>query len=131
MGHIKNLYFEPYFDMYNKCNQIKQIDPEYAIYFNKKDKYFIVAKNADYLHFCMKFNSFSTNIEKLLKKTRVENSRKLFKEIDLINENISKQKFKHNREEMANKIIETKRLYYSGHKVLQSDINKIIGVKDV
>lgn len=124
----KNL--EIYKDMFNKFNIIKKINPNYILCFDKVKKSFIIINSAKNNQICLNFNSFCVNIEKQLQKTLVENSRKLFLDIDTENEKLFKQEQTNAFNLAKDKMVEAKKFLGRTNKILQSDINKITGVKD-
>lgn len=125
-----NQFYE-YHDMFNKYNIIKKINPHYKLCFDKVNKLFIIINSANNNEICLKFNNFSINIEKILQKTLVINSLSLFKEIENNNKNIEEGIIKNTKNKLVDSLHETQKYSLRTNKILSSDINKILGVKNV
>lgn len=120
-----------YKDMFNYFNRIKKIDKDYVLLFDNINKLFIIINSAKNNEICLKFNDFKLNIEEVLQRTRIENSTKIFNEIDNINSKVLNDNFKKSRQDLENKVVDLNEYSKRTNKILQSDINKILGVKDV
>lgn len=129
MLNLNNIY--EYHDMYNKYNIIKKINPNYKLCFDNLNKLFIIINSANFNEVCMKFNDFSLDIEKILQKTLVKNCQKLFKEIENSNEKIENLKLSYAKNRLIDSLYETQKYCLRSNKILPSDINKILGVKNV
>ena len=81
-------YCYKYKDIFNIHNRIKKINSNYQLYFNAKDKQFIVVNIAKNNQICLNFTTLHQNIEKLLLSTRVENFNRIIKSIDDHNLNL-------------------------------------------
>ena len=121
-------YIEPYKDMFNIYNLITEINKDYRLYFDKKNKCFFIINIANNFEICFKFNNFSLNILKELQRTQVSNSYKLFKSIDENNEKISENNEKNIKNNISSRIEDLKWFASRTNKILQSDIKKIIEV---
>ena len=121
-------YLEEYEDMYGIYKRIKNINPYYKLYFNKKDKCFVVVNTDNGNEICYSFNSFNHNILKSLAKSQVKNAREIFEEIELHNEKIESDYKKQSKEMLKAKIEDLYRYSKRTNKITDSDINKIIGV---
>ena len=122
-------YCSEYKDMLNIYNLITKIDKNYKLIFDAKHKEFIIINSAKNNQVCLKFKDFSLNILKLLQKSRVENLNKIINEIDDFNNDLmlkNKEKFKEN---LINKMIETKNYLKRASSISKNSINKIIGEK--
>lgn len=82
-------YLENFYDLYNLYARIKEIDRNYRLVFNKKNK------RAEVHNFSQRGTSFVMVAEPLdarlilkLKQTRVENSHQFLKELDEYNANL-------------------------------------------
>ena len=85
---FNKMYCFKYKDNFNLSNRIKQINKNYELFFNAKDKTFIIANNANNYEICLNFNNFNQNIENLLKFTKVENSKNIFNFLENENKNL-------------------------------------------
>ena len=128
MKKIMNL--TKYNDMYNYSKRIKKINKNYELFYDSFNKLFIILNNANNGEICLKFNSFNLNIENILQKTSVKNSRILFKEIEETNNKLDNLKLKKVKNSLTDKCNELTMYSYRTNKILQSDINKILGVKN-
>ncbi len=91
---INDKYFEIYNDNYNIRNLIKKINPSYELVWSKKDKLFNIINTANFNEICLIFNKISPNIIKSIQKSRIENSRKIFSEIEENNELLNQNNIK-------------------------------------
>lgn len=119
-------YYEEYFDSFNYYNLITMVNPYYKLFFDKRNKCFIVTNSAKNNQICYKFNSFMVNLPKILAKTKIENSKKLFKEIDDFNENNSKKIVQKTQDELKDKLFETAKYSSRTSHISKEDLNKII-----
>ena len=85
---FNKMYCFKYKDNFNLSNRIKQINKNYELFFNAKDKTFIIVNNAKNYEICLNFNNFNQNIENLLKFTKVENSKNIFSFLENENKNL-------------------------------------------
>lgn len=129
MKDAKHLYL--YKDMFNKYNLIKKINKYYELYFDAKNKLFIILNSANYNEICLNFNDLCINIEKTLQKTLVQNSKNIFFEIENDNDLVYKKQINQLKQDALDKLFETSNLINRSNKILQSDINKILGVNNV
>lgn len=126
---FNNIY--EYHDMFNYYQRIKKINKNYLLCFDNINKFFIILNTAKNNQICLKFNNFCLNIEKILQKTKIENASKLFVEIDENNKKLVNSNLKNAKNDMTNKILDLNSYCKRTNKILQSDIDKIIGVKNV
>lgn len=91
MNNEIDKFCELYFDNYNIYNLIRRVDDGYKLCFNKKDKLFMIINSAKNNQICVKFDKISPEIVKNLQKSRVENSRKIFAEIEEFNLSLAKE----------------------------------------
>lgn len=123
-------YLEEYEDMYGIFEQIKMINPYYKLYFNKKDKNFVVINTNNGNEICYSFKSFNHNILKTLAKSQVKNASAVFEEIELHNEKIESDYKKKSKEMLKTRIEDLYSYSKRTNKITNSDINKIIGVEN-
>lgn len=81
-------FIEPYKDMFNLYNLITKINKNYALYFDKKNKCFLVLNTLNNFEVCYKFYNFSNRIFDDLLKTQIKNSQSLFESINKHNEEL-------------------------------------------
>lgn len=82
-------YLENFYDLYNLYARIKEIDKNYNLVFNKKNKRAEVHNfNQKGTSFVMVANPLDARLILKLKQTRVENSAKFFKDIEEYNLNL-------------------------------------------
>ena len=116
-----------YNDNFNVSNLIKKINPQYKLYFNQKDKVYFIVNSAKNNEICLKFYNFNQNVLKILQSTKVENSHKLFKEIDNFNY-LTELKNKNSIiENTSQKIIELNNFSKRVNHLSQTTLTKIIG----
>ena len=116
-----------YNDNFNVSNLIKKINPQYKLYFNQKDKIYFIVNSAKNNEICLKFYNFNQNVLKILQSTKVENSHKLFKEIDNLNY-LTELKNKNSIiENTSQKIIELNKFSKRVNHLSQTTLTKIIG----
>lgn len=82
-------FIEPYQDMFNICNLIKKTDGRYRLYFDKKNKSFLIVNPSNNYEVCMEFKNFSEDILGTLQSTQVKNSVKIFENIEKHNAELS------------------------------------------
>lgn len=78
-------------DVYFILSRLKEIDENYQIFYNTRRKVFEVhnkAQIADSYSLTVPYGVLDSRLIELVRKTRVENSKKLFEEIDKQNEQI-------------------------------------------
>ena len=116
-----------YNDNFNLSNLIKKINLQYKLYFNQKDKIYFIVNSAKNNEICLKFYNFNQNVLKILQSTKVENSHKLFKEIDNFNY-LTELKNKNSIiENTSQKIIELNNFSKRVNHLSQTTLTKIIG----
>lgn len=116
-----------YNDNFNLSNLIRKINPQYKLYFNQKDKIYFIVNSAKNNEICLKFYNFNQNVLKILQSTKVENSHKLFKEIDNFNY-LTELKNKNSIiENTSQKIIELNNFSKRANHLSQTTLTKIIG----
>ena len=89
---MKN-YLEKVGDMFRVEERLKEIDPTYEVFYNKKDKRFeVYSKKAGLvsLAFISPFDSLDARLISYARKTRAERADKIIKEIEEENEKIEK-----------------------------------------
>lgn len=121
---LQNL--EEYQDNFNYYNLITNIDPDYRLFYNKKEKCFLVLNIAKNYQICLKFNSFSLNLPIILQKTRIEKSKALLENIEKENEQLSLNYQNSCINELTQKSLELLRYSSRVPAVSNIDIKKII-----
>lgn len=125
---MKNInYFIKYKDMYNIYNLITKIDLNYRLYFDNKEKLFIIINTAKNNQICLKTANISPIVLKNLQKSRIENLNKIIKNIDIENNKMKEKNIKNFKENMTAKMVEMKNFTKRASNILDSDIKKIIG----
>ena len=84
-------YCFEYKDGFNYYNLITKINPNYKLFYNVKDKCFIIVNSAKNYEICLNFNNFNQNIEKILNLSKVENSKNIFYSIENHNNKLLKK----------------------------------------
>ena len=127
---MKNLSgLTKYNDMFNYCNRIKKINKNYELYYDTINKLFIILNSANSNEICMKFISFNLNLEEILNKTSIRNARKLYREIEENNIRIEQATRLKSKQHLLDSYKDLSSYSKRTNKILQSDINKILGVK--
>jgi len=82
-------------DLFDIVNRVKEIDDNYYIVFNKNKEKFEVHYRGQMPTFCLTvpYDFLDARTVNLVLKTKVENSKKLFEEIDNHNSNLQKQSY--------------------------------------
>ncbi|MBQ8424538.1 MAG: hypothetical protein IJX17_00775 [Clostridia bacterium] len=127
---MKKLLLEPYKDMFNIYNMIKKINKDYSLFFDKKNKDFLIINTKNHYEICYRFKNFSSNILLTLQKTKVENSSQLFDFIELENKKLTEKYQKEKLDKLSLKVKELKKYSSRTNKILQSDIDKINEVEN-
>lgn len=128
MLNLNNI--ELYKDMYNIYNLITKINPNYRLYFDKIKKKFLIINIKNNYEICLSFENFSFNILKTLQETQIEHSSKLFEQLDLENEIKNEKYYNNTLDSLSLKTRELAKYSLRTNKILQSDIDKIIEVKN-
>ena len=116
-----------YKDSFNISNLIKKINPNYRLFFNAKEKCYIIVNYAKNNEICLKFYNFNQNIIKTLNKTKVENSHRIFDEIDNLN-NLTELKHKEKlMDDTTQKFIELNKSSQRLNHLSTHTLNKITG----
>ena len=124
---FNKLYFEIYKDLFGYHNEIKKINSGYRLYFNKKQKKFVIVNFYNNFEICATYNSISEINLYNLRFLKIENYEKIINSIDFHNQKLE-DKYKQNRQnQMQNIIKEYKKLTLRSTSTNQTDINKIIG----
>lgn len=124
MNDLKNL--EPYKDNFNVYNLITFIDKSYRLFFDKKEKCFLIINTAKNYQICLKFNNFSLNILNKLQFTRIENSAKLFNFIDNYNAKLEDKNINNSKQILSDSISNLINYSKRTTSISKSDIFKII-----
>lgn len=87
-------YLEEYRDLFDLYKRIREIDKNYVLLKNKMNgKIEVHNFNQRGVSFVMEAKPLDARLIEKLQKTRVENSVKFFRELDLQNEKIEREKF--------------------------------------
>ena len=103
--------YDEYKDQFNIYNLITKIDKNYRLVFNNFNKIFYIINIAKNNQICLKFRDFNQNIIFLLQKSRIENSYKIFNEIEIFNENLNKNLIKKQVQNTADRLHELSKIY--------------------
>ena len=103
--------FEEYKDQFNIYNLITLIDKNYRLVFDRCNKIFCIINIAKNNQFCLNFKDFNQNIIFLLQKSRIENSYKIFNELENFNENLNKKLIKNQIQKTGDKLHELSKIY--------------------
>lgn len=129
MNQIKPNYVL-YFDNFNYHNLIKKIDSGYRLMFDNIKKIFIIINIANNNEICLKFNSFSFDLIKTLQKTRIENAKEIFNEIDKYNEKLENNKICDIKNKTTSSAKDLIKFSKRTSNIKSTDINKIIEGKN-
>lgn len=124
---FNSLYFKKYKDQFNIYNLIKQINPNYRLYFNNKNKRFAIVNICNNFEICKEFDRFFGNILQDLRFSKVENSKIIFKNIDEFNQKLLKQNQEKQLEQTNYLTKEISKISNRSNTITKPDINKIIG----
>ena len=127
---INSLYFDYYKDNYNIYNLITKINKDYRLVFNKKENNFCIINIAKNNQICLKFNSFLFNIIKTLLETRVENSQKIFNEIENFNNNLEFKNQNKLNNDLKDRVDNLFKFSKRVNSISSSEINQIIKGKN-
>ncbi len=116
-----------YKDQYNIYNLITKIDKGYRLYFDRKSKLFIIAKNANFLQICCKTAILSPNMLNSLQKSRIENLQKIVREIDDFNEDLLQKNRERLKKNITDKMVDFVTVSKRASNISKQSINKIIG----
>lgn len=124
---FNNLHFKPYKDLFNNYNKIKKINPGYKLYFNNKDKKFVIVNIYNNFEICKVFDTLFGNFEDDLRFSEIRNINQILQKIENDNFSLS-QKFKIiNSEKQALAMKNFSQISSRSTKIKQTDIDKIIG----
>ncbi len=124
---FNNLHNILYNDLYNISNRIKQINPNYELYFNRKIKKFLIINSANNYEICLNFDNFNQNIENILKNSACNNFESLIKSIEDNNNKIELLQHNSTKEKTTEACLECINLINKSSNISNNDINKIIG----
>ncbi len=124
---FNNLYFKKCKDMFNLYNVIQKINPGFRLYFNTKNKKYVIVNIYKNNEICKTFDTFLENIENNLRFSNITNYNYIIKYIEDFNQKIN-SKNKINSISKSN-FLAKELLKFSNHSktINNSDINKIIG----
>ena len=120
--------FEEYKDQFNIYNLITLIDKNYRLVFDRCNKIFCVINIAKNNQICLNFKDFNQNIIFLLQKSRIENSYKIFNELEIFNENLNKKLIKNQIQKTGDKLHELSKIY-KRLNTISIKTNKLAGDK--
>ncbi len=123
--------YEKYFDMFNHYNLIIKVNSGYKLFFDKKEKCFVVINTAKNNQICLKTYNISDNLSKILQITRVENSKEIFENIDKFNKNLIDKNQNNLNDEIKQKTVDLVNFSKRVSNISNKDLNKIIEEKYV
>lgn len=118
-------YLELYYDNYNIYNLIKKTDKNYRLYFDTKNKEFLVANLSNYFEICLRAKTVDSRILIQLQKTLTVNSESIFKEIDNHNNLLTKKYIENNKQKSIDTAVEIAKLSKRTNHISYNEINKI------
>lgn len=124
---MKNKNLILYFDNYNIYNLIKKIDAGYRLYFDRKEKNFVILNSAKNDCFCLKSDTISPILLKKLIFTRVENSKKIYDFIENCNQNLMQNRIICTEDNAKNKVNELNYFLSRTNTLSQKDIDYFKG----
>lgn len=116
-----------YKDNFNISNLIKKINKNYRLYFDNKHKIYFIVNIAKNNEICLKFYNFKQNVINNLLYSKVENSHKIFNEIDNLNKMIELKNKNNLIEDTTNKVGEINKFSKRLNHLSSHTINKILG----
>lgn len=120
-------YCKLYKDQFNYYNLMQKIKPSYRLFFNEKEKKFIVVNIDKNYEICKIFNGFLDNLIQDLRFSKIENYNKILNYIDNGNEKLSTKQAQNIKHLSEFAVGEVSKLSNRSNKLNQTDINKIIG----
>lgn len=124
---FNNLYFKKCKDMFNLYNIIQKINPGFRLYFNTKNKKYVIVNIYKNNEICLTFDTFLENIESNLRFSNISNFNSIIKHIEEFNQKICSK----NETDSINKsnflAKELLKISNRSNTINNSDINKIIG----
>ena len=123
-------YYHEYKDMYNYYKIITKINPNYKLCFDKKNKDFVVINSAKSDEICLRFSNFNKNIEKELITSQSKNARQIFEMIETHNREIEETRKKDSANMLKTRVEELFHYSKRTNHISDSDIKKIIEVKN-
>lgn len=124
---FNKLYFFKIKDQFNYYNLIQKINPGFRLYFNNKDKKFVIVNIDKNFEICKVFDNFFENILHNLRFYRVENFNKIIDFTEKRNNKIKEKNDEKISEITKFSLSEALKLSNRSSTIKQSDINKIIG----
>ena len=125
---MKNFqYLEEYKDMFNIYKLITKIDKGYRLYFDKKNKEYLILNLAKNNEICLKTRFLSPEITILLIKSRIENINKIIKEVDDNNDYLTYKNNERVKNDLKDKMKECLNFSKRATAISKTSINKIIG----
>lgn len=124
---FNKLYFIKYKDQFNYYNIIQKINPGFRLYFNNKNKKFVIVNIYNNFEICKVFDAFFENIIQDLRFFRIENYNKILNLNEKTNAKIKEKNEEKNLEIIKFSLSEALKLNNRSCTVKQTDINKIIG----
>lgn len=123
-------FYERYFDQYNIYNLITKINPNYRLFFDKKNKKFVIFNVRNNFEECLRFDSFNFDILGNLQKYDIKNARDIFRKIDEQNAMLEQKQSEKCSDEMKCQIKDLSHYLSRTNHVSKSDIEKIVEVKN-
>ncbi len=118
-----------YRDNYNISNLIKKIDKNYRLYFDTKNKLFMVL-DITTKQKCFESKTITPNIIRILQQTRVENSNQIFADIERHNKLLEDNILSSTKQKAADTAVDIANYLKRVNRLTDSDIKKIIEGKN-
>ena len=115
-----------YKDNYNIYNLITKINYGYRLYHCQEESCFYIINIANNNEICMKFTNFNDEILKKLQISRIENIQKIFRQIDIDNENLTNNLHKNMKQKFDDSLAELHWLCKRTNQLSSLQIDKII-----
>ena len=127
---MKNTNYREYKDMFNYYKIITKINPFYKLCFDNKAKNFVVINTEINDEVCLRFSNFSINVELELQKSQIKNANKIFDMVEQHNIFVQEKHKKNLADNLYIKLNELLSYSKRTNHISDSDIKKIIEVKN-
>lgn len=124
---FNSINFKPYKDQFNLYNLIKQINDGYRLYFDNKEKIFVIVNIYRNYEIIKTFKSFYENILHELRFSKIENLNQIIKYIDISNQELELKKESKLKNITSFISKEINQISNRSNTIRKSDLNKIIG----
>ena len=127
---MKNEFYQEYRDLFGYYKIITKINPFYKLCFDKKAKDFVVINTDRNEEVCIRFDEFNFNLEKSLQESHVKNAEKIFEMVDEHNREVEQKAKKDSSYMLKTRLNELFSYSKRTNHISDSDIKKIIEVKN-